>query len=102
MPSSPMPGVESSPVFGWPGLDRKSTRLNSSHTVISYAVFCLKKKLPPNILRLDCHVMAAGATLREDRQQVSQLQFFVSLDFTSLPPVALPKPYSTIVSESVM
>src|SRR5438132_6929288 len=31
----------------WVGLgtpDRKSTRLNSSHTVISYAVFCLKKK----------------------------------------------------------
>src|SRR5438132_10742998 len=26
------------------GRDRKSTRLNSSHTVISYAVFCLKKK----------------------------------------------------------
>src|SRR5947207_12508599 len=25
--------------------DRKSTRLNSSHTVISYAVFCLKKKI---------------------------------------------------------
>src|SRR3954449_11419077 len=25
--------------------DRKSTRLNSSHTLISYAVFCLKKKL---------------------------------------------------------
>src|SRR5260221_2093642 len=28
---------------GAPGADRKSTRLNSSHTVISYAVFCLKK-----------------------------------------------------------
>src|SRR5882672_12553946 len=27
------------------GGDRKSTRLNSSHTVISYAVFCLKKKI---------------------------------------------------------
>src|SRR5256885_7408154 len=27
--------------------DRKSTRLNSSHLVISYAVFCLKKKTPP-------------------------------------------------------
>src|SRR5690606_41635937 len=27
-----------------PGLDRKSTRLNSSHVKISYAVFCLKKK----------------------------------------------------------
>src|SRR3989449_7632941 len=29
---------------GWPKLDRKSTRLNSSHGYISYAVFCLKKK----------------------------------------------------------
>src|SRR5256885_12823431 len=29
---------------GLPLLDRKSTRLNSSHLVISYAVFCLKKK----------------------------------------------------------
>src|SRR5690349_23889702 len=27
------------------GLDRKSTRLNSSHVEISYAVFCLKKKI---------------------------------------------------------
>src|SRR5258708_26070857 len=27
-------------------LDRKSTRLNSSHQIISYAVFCLKKKNP--------------------------------------------------------
>src|SRR2546426_8428205 len=31
--------------------DRKSTRLNSSHLVISYAVFCLKKKII-NILRI--------------------------------------------------
>src|SRR5207248_26558 len=29
-----------------PGQDRKSTRLNSSHRTISYAVFCLKKKHP--------------------------------------------------------
>src|ERR1035438_10569501 len=28
----------------WSGIDRKSTRLNSSHLGISYAVFCLKKK----------------------------------------------------------
>src|SRR5256885_9863933 len=28
----------------WDARDRKSTRLNSSHLVISYAVFCLKKK----------------------------------------------------------
>src|SRR5256885_8334835 len=30
-----------------PPSDRKSTRLNSSHLVISYAVFCLKKKKSP-------------------------------------------------------
>src|SRR5256885_10031407 len=30
--------------FPWQVRDRKSTRLNSSHLVISYAVFCLKKK----------------------------------------------------------
>src|SRR5258708_10093975 len=29
--------------------DRKSTRLNSSHQIISYAVFCLKKKKKKNI-----------------------------------------------------
>src|SRR5438034_6209005 len=33
-----------SPDRRWSREDRKSTRLNSSHTVISYAVFCLKKK----------------------------------------------------------
>src|SRR5690348_18057216 len=31
-----------------PARDRKSTRLNSSHPSISYAVFCLKKKKPHN------------------------------------------------------
>src|SRR5690606_40956050 len=37
----PRPGVDGSPA---PRPDRKSTRLNSSHVKISYAVFCLKKK----------------------------------------------------------
>src|SRR5256885_9044430 len=32
--------------------DRKSTRLNSSHLVISYAVFCLKKKTRPSTIIL--------------------------------------------------
>src|SRR5256885_10267499 len=32
--------------------DRKSTRLNSSHLVISYAVFCLKKKKTPHSIDL--------------------------------------------------
>src|SRR2546426_7587564 len=39
--------------------DRKSTRLNSSHLVISYAVFCLKKKKEKKSVREDqtnCHI----------------------------------------------
>src|SRR3712207_8427348 len=47
-----MMGVVINPFFNWEGdrtpntpyQDRKSTRLNSSHANISYAVFCLKKK----------------------------------------------------------
>src|SRR2546429_4496074 len=51
-----IPGIRSATIFGQSvhalvdenlsldGLDRKSTRLNSSHGYISYAVFCLKKK----------------------------------------------------------
>src|SRR3712207_7691644 len=38
-----LPAIRPAPA-GWPGPDRKSTRLNSSHANISYAVFCLKKK----------------------------------------------------------
>src|SRR5256885_12104203 len=35
--------------------DRKSTRLNSSHLVISYAVFCLKKKKKYHVTSLTSH-----------------------------------------------
>src|SRR5438034_6252397 len=44
--ASPAPRMTVSPSSSipWGTRDRKSTRLNSSHTVISYAVFCLKKK----------------------------------------------------------
>src|SRR5256886_16935176 len=38
---------------GLPQRDRKSTRLNSSHSQISYAVFCLKKKKKQHITRRD-------------------------------------------------
>src|SRR5687768_17656100 len=41
--ADPLPG-EVGPHPGQTGQDRKSTRLNSSHGYISYAVFCLKKK----------------------------------------------------------
>src|SRR2546430_9237181 len=55
-PSSPLPPLAGQPHYNgqmprqqeWPAPqswpDRKSTRLNSSHSQISYAVFCLKKK----------------------------------------------------------
>src|SRR5438034_8231512 len=47
---------------GSPARDRKSTRLNSSHTVISYAVFCLKKKISIiDLLELD-HLASFYAT----------------------------------------
>src|SRR5438067_6323927 len=42
-----------------PGRDRKSTRLNSSHVSISYAVFCLKKK-KSNLLNASVSSLAPG------------------------------------------
>src|SRR5438034_2307802 len=44
-------------------LDRKSTRLNSSHTVISYAVFCLKKKTTFRYPCVQCDIPAILAGL---------------------------------------
>src|SRR5256885_13129460 len=50
------------------GRDRKSTRLNSSHLVISYAVFCLKKKkndTHPSVVVLQyLHASLVGASRR--------------------------------------
>src|SRR5688572_32491540 len=45
-------------------VDRKSTRLNSSHSQISYAVFCLKKKKNKNntITSKKNHIMASKTT----------------------------------------
>src|SRR3989442_7006273 len=43
-PHGEAPGAPAAPR---PDPDRKSTRLNSSHVRISYAVFCLKKKIQP-------------------------------------------------------
>src|SRR2546426_7840405 len=55
---SPERGGDTVSSHGEP-LDRKSTRLNSSHLVISYAVFCLKKK-KNNLSGLFCQ----GVSLR--------------------------------------
>src|SRR5260221_3983869 len=53
-----------------PGQDRKSTRLNSSHTVISYAVFCLKKKKTGQITAdTTCRRIGAQQSIVLCRQQ---------------------------------
>src|SRR5438132_4237865 len=50
--------------------DRKSTRLNSSHTVISYAVFCLKKKTHPIVVTIDIIQLHEQTPIRERRRQL--------------------------------
>src|SRR5256885_9229634 len=50
--------------------DRKSTRLNSSHLVISYAVFCLKKKTNDTNTTTACH---------EDRRRLTHVSDFIAL-----------------------
>src|SRR2546422_6036195 len=49
----------------WLGLDRKSTRLNSSHGYISYAVFCLKKKKKIKIPALAAETTTIQATVNK-------------------------------------
>src|SRR3712207_8406385 len=52
-------------------LDRKSTRLNSSHANISYAVFCLKKKKRMRRaywVRLEVQVVRVGRLIRHARR----------------------------------
>src|SRR2546430_5938888 len=69
-----------------PRLDRKSTRLNSSHSQISYAVFCLKKKTIAELLLADgsraatrrkkpgdyAHARGLGSSLRCKRAMMDQ------------------------------
>src|SRR5438309_8050711 len=66
----PLPGDPSHAC--WPqgpqasGRDRKSTRLNSSHSSISYAVFCLKKKIARHGIRRSEHVQLRGADVVDE------------------------------------
>src|SRR5690348_2879501 len=58
--------------------DRKSTRLNSSHPSISYAVFCLKKKMAQVMLReeealLPVHIRGEGLQLLVQKPLLEQL-----------------------------
>src|ERR1039458_8616016 len=69
--------------------DRKSTRLNSSHLGISYAVFCLKKKkLCPNLTTSPCTAGRLGAHFT-----ISLLPFFFFFLMMGPPPTSTLFPY---------
>src|SRR3989454_2450787 len=52
--------------------DRKSTRLNSSHLVISYAVFCLKKKKSDHHARPDLNTTSGRPGSSDENRSLSQ------------------------------
>src|SRR5258708_24276922 len=70
-------GRNQAPRPGQHALDRKSTRLNSSHQIISYAVFCLKKKKVPHVFmkipRID------GYSSAREYNHTSQLSVHLSV-----------------------
>src|SRR5215211_1714475 len=71
--------------------DRKSTRLNSRHTVISYAVFCLKKKNAQHLARAARGARERAALYEEERRGRSlaqQLARTSGLLVTELDPAA--------------
>src|SRR2546430_6365384 len=70
--------------------DRKSTRLNSSHSQISYAVFCLKKKKNKNTACVDTSVTKATTT---DTSLAIRL---VVLAVRLIPSPAVPRPSTSL------
>src|SRR3954464_14175766 len=70
--------------------DRKSTRLNSSHTIISYAVFCLKKKKNQPEQQSHEHMRAHTHVLT--RNQLCAGCVAVCLRWRSPPHTLLPSP----------
>src|SRR3989449_4199801 len=70
-----------------PALDRKSTRLNSSHGYISYAVFCLKKKKEHRSSRVCVHADRPNSLPRL-RTQYFYGVFYVRVNSHKLAPVA--------------
>src|SRR5256884_749970 len=69
--------------------DRKSTRLNSSHGYISYAVFCLKKKTQI-ALTFDADRNLCGLfTMNESTVEQAALNWFTNLEFSTHSALAL-------------
>src|SRR3954449_1116814 len=78
-------------------LDRKSTRLNSSHTLISYAVFCLKKNVEPHSF----HLIPPETTQRigVPREALTSVQLLCVICFFLMirrPPRSTLFPYTTL------
>src|SRR2546426_148604 len=65
------------------GRDRKSTRLNSSHLVISYAVFCLKKKKKKRQRHPTSRCVDRAYILRTSRTHTHLLSFFFFFNDTA-------------------
>src|SRR2546430_2520344 len=76
--------------------DRKSTRLNSSHSQISYAVFCLKKKKKLNAeTELEEHDMAIPG----DNNEISRYAHDSSLELTSIVETEIISIYDTLARD---
>src|SRR6266516_4397401 len=58
-------------------IDRKSTRLNSSHRTISYAVFCLKKKKTTSFSELNSQKKEKSTSLQTYSLQISEVIIFI-------------------------
>src|SRR5258708_12915456 len=73
--------------------DRKSTRLNSSHQIISYAVFCLKKKKCNNnrtrVINLYIHLGCPHRTQLPGQKSVGMLNAMMTIMRTKRPRVTL-------------
>src|SRR3954449_4294010 len=71
-------------------LDRKSTRLNSSHTLISYAVFCLTKKILEKHQVLPLFLVEKVLTFAVSEPANVFLFFFNDPATTEIYPLSLP------------
>src|SRR5690606_37345986 len=82
--------------------DRKSTRLNSSHVKISYAVFCLKKKIMALSVRqgsLEAPILESYSTCETPKEMWATLQkVYVNTFFLMIlrPPRSTLFPYTTL------
>src|SRR5256885_6002551 len=84
-------------------LDRKSTRLNSSHLVISYAVFCLKKKKKKTTTQYPCvsaqnrnpaHTLTTSSSLLNPRRATSTAQP-LTVQSSTIPTASMRRSLST-------